>query len=368
MLRALLFVLTLLLLGCSDSTPSPDHGQPDSRTPDRPALGDRLAADHARKPEAQSPDAAPILPCATGLDLNPLQLDSNYCVAARFDLPQAPAAIALDSGHLYTLIAGGTPYLLQVKKHTISTGGQLGAAADFFTATVTDTGTIYPGEYLALAPDASSAAIGYTLYSTDGGMFWGTEGGAPTAIAKANGNYRAAFLDAKTLLIDGLGVGAAQDGQGVYVLPQGQAARRVVKDLGSLSGLLVLTDKAMLAGGYFGKGNQIFGFDRAAVSAAIQGSTQLSATDLVYSGEAADAATLDDDLVVARFDASYKVVAVSRVPITVSGGKVQAGSSVDIVTVPSGSTKVEKLASWRSLLALLITGGTSPQVALIRHK
>ena len=79
------------------------------------------------------------------------------------------------------------------------------------------------------------------------------------------------FLDNQTLLVNGAGAGAAQDGQGVYVCQEGKTPRLLIKDIGVMSGFMALGKKVLFAGGYFTGGSKIYGFSLAEVQAAIAG-------------------------------------------------------------------------------------------------
>lgn len=362
------WLVTLALLASCQSSSTPLDGAIDGRPLEAgPAAGEGGASE--RQPAADGPLS---LPCIPGLGLEPLQVTNDYCVAARLDLGTEPAAIALQDQRLYTLQAAGSPFLLEVREQPIVSGSQLGSPAQYFSAIATGQGKLFAADYLALTAGGSAAAVGYTMETAEGAIFWGERGKPPRLIDKATGNYRALFLDQTTLLVNGMGVGVAQEGQGVYLVQEGQPARRLIGELGTFSGHLVMTDKVLFAGGYFKEGNKIFGFTLEEVQAAVKSGGLLTPGahgDLVHTGEVLDATTLEGDLVVLRTNASFKVVGVSRLPVTVSNGSVVAGAQTELVTVPENSVlTVQRLAGRQGMLGLLVSGGPSPQLALLRRK
>jgi hypothetical protein len=368
---SIFLVLALMLPACKSTTGTADSGidlpRPGTDQPGR----DLLAADRALA------DTASPTPCLPGQGLSPLALEGSYCVAARFEVgSQAPVAIGLRSGRFYSLLGGGSPFLLEVKEYALPTTGQLGTGTPFFSAVASGAGQIFPADYLALGSTGATAVVGYDLESMEGVIFWGDRGSPPRTISNASGNYRAAFLDDTTLLVNGQGVGAAQQGQGVYLVREGQPARRLIKDLGIYSGHLALTGGVLFAGGYFGDGNKIYAFTQDEVRAAVQSGAQLTPAidgDLVYAGEVFDATAVTDDLgdsvVLLPMDAAARVTGVKRVTVTVSAKSVTSGGAVEVVTVPAGGAlTVEKLGAWQNELGLLVTGGPSAQVAVLRHQ
>jgi hypothetical protein len=361
--RLITLLICLFGMACSTTEPLPDvrveGGMTDHRGPDRLGSPDR-SADHAR------PDSAT---CGAGLDLSPLVLASDLCVVRRTALPWAPAAVALRGGTVWGLHGTTTAsdFHGEVTRWTIDGAGKLGSATSVLTFTETTTSTVFAGEYLALAPASDVVAVGYTLDKTfDGAVYWGPPATSPKKVSKAQGNYDAVLLDDTTLLLNGFGAESAQQGQGVYVI-DAAGARRLIKDLGAMSGPLVITDVALVAGGYFTKGTQLYGFSLAEIKAAIAGGKELSASgdgDLVYSGAVLDAASLGDALALSRADATtFAFTGVALVPLTVSGDKVTAGAVKDAVTL-GGSETVARLASGGAQLGLLI----GSELAVVQRK
>jgi len=316
----------------------------------------------------QAPDGPSA--CDPALDLKPLALDGAYCVTRRFDLPAGSGAFALRGDEIYVFGMDGTPPIGSVQQATIDpVTGKPGAYSAVLSFTPTLSGTLFPSEYVALSP-AAVVAVGYTQSSTfEGELFWGDKGiKTPKLVDKASGNFDAIFLDDTTLLINGAGVGTAQEGQGVYLHQGGKAARRLIKEMGAMSGFMALGSQVVFAGGYFTGGSKIYGFTLAKVKAAIAGGTTLTPSDgqLVLDGSAGDAVALGDDLVVATMNDSWMFKAVSRIPITVSGNQISAGQPVELVTGSGAS--VSRLAASGARLALLLQGSSNSEVVIVEQK
>ncbi|MFZ5786194.1 MAG: hypothetical protein ACOY3Y_07100, partial [Acidobacteriota bacterium] len=334
MSRALPLVLSLLVLApaCSSNDPPAADAGVDRGSVDRTLR--ELAAPETGAREA----AAPV--CPPGLDLKPFTLDAAYCVLYRAPLATAASAVATTANRVWTFASAGTPAGGLLEEHAVKPGGvQLEAASAVFGFPLPAT-KHYLGTYLARSAGGKLAA-GYTEDQTfDGAIYFGAKGGSPVKIEKAQGNYDAIFLDDETLLVNGAGLGAAQEGQGVYLWRAGSAPRRLVKDLGGMSGQLALGPGVLHAGGYFTDGNKLYAFTLAEVKAAIAAGKTLSATsdgDLVYAGGSLDAAALADDLVVAKMNTTtFAVEAVQRIAVTIAGDKVSAGATSTICT-PGGA-------------------------------
>jgi len=308
--------------------------------------------------------------CPAGLDLAPFSLEADYCVLYRVQLSAAASAVAVSTNTVWSFASGGLPAKVVLEGRAVESGGTaLGAALPFFDFALPTT-KIYLGTYLARSPSGAKLAAGYTEDTTyDGALFIGAKGGTPEKVDQAQGNYDALFLDEDTLLVNGSGLGTAQEGQGVYLFRKGSAPRRLLKDLGAMSGQLALGKTLLFAGGYFADGNKIYGFSLAEIKAAIASGATLSATadgDLVYAGGSLDAVALGDDLVVAKMNpTSFAVERVQRIAASVTGDKVSAGATSTIAT-PGGSLTLEGLASDGEILALLLSGGK--ELAAVRRR
>ena len=358
MLLAITTALIMTLVACSDDDDKPG---PDATT------GKDGGADAT--PDMMVPDMPPL----PAKDLKPFVLDSGYKVLYRFNDPLATGAAAFNfSGtKLYLFEFGGSPSAGKVSVADVDPKtGKPGALSTVISFSPSVTGTLFAGGYLALSPKAFVAA-GYTESKTfDGQIFWGDKGiKTPKKIDKAKGNYDAVFLDDKTLLINGTGVGTAQSGQGVYLYQEAKTPRRLIKDMGIASGIMVLGATTVYAGGYFSTGNKVYGFSLAEIKDAIAKSKTLSSTDgdLVSTDSASDAAVLGDDLVLAKLDTSWKFSSVTVIPVTVAGDKLTAGTAKDIIT-GGGIAGVTKLAGKGKHLGLYIADGSKKELAIIEKK
>jgi hypothetical protein len=366
--------LALAIVGCSDDTvPTRDGTLPDGARADaviQDAAAPDLAPPDQAPPDQAPPDGGSGPACNSSLDLKPLALDSAWCVVYRFEHSDSLSAFNFSGSSLYSYLGGGSSFKGDVEVATIDhSSGKPGGLVPVFSFGPLS-GTLYASGYLALSPKGY-AAVGYTKSGTfEGEIYWGDRGiKTPKRVAGAKGNYDVIFIDDKTLLINGTGVGTAQSGQGVYLYQEGKAARLLIKDMGSYSGFLALGQAVVFAGGYFSSGNKIYGFSLSEIKAAIGGSKTLSATtdgDLMAAAGASDATALGDDLVLATTDSSYKFEALSRIPVTVSGDKLSAGTAGDLVTAGSGSS-VSQLAASGALLGLYLTG-TKNEMAFIKKK
>jgi hypothetical protein len=313
-----------------------------------------------------------VIGCNAVLDLRPFDLATDYCVAYRLGLSAAPNAFEIRGDRMWTVSGGGSPYRGTVTEWDIDPVlGKLGGSTLFFSFAPATSAKVFVSDYLALSESGATIAAGYTEDQTiAGAIYWGTKGNQPPKqIDQATGNYDAVFVDDQTLLVNGIGLGSAQLGQGVYVFREGAPARRLIKDIGNLSGHLARGQGTFFAGGYFSKGNMIYGFSLAEVRAALASGKEISATaegDLVYAGGALDVAALGDDLVVARTDASSRFEAVTVVRVTMSGDTVTPSTVEDLVTGGSGAT-LERLATSEQGLGLLL-GGAKPEIALVQKR
>jgi hypothetical protein len=353
----------VLLLGCESKDPPPVDG---GRAETRPTAD--LVAEAAGPDLGAADSLAPA--CPAGLDLKPLSLDPAYCVLHRAPFASAPTAATATADRVWSLASAGSPASGVISEQTVEAGGtKLGATISVFGFAL-PAGKFYLGTYLARSPSGASFAAGYTEDQTfDGAIYLGTKGGAPTKIEKAQGNYDALFLDDQTLLVNGSGLDAAQEGQGVYLWRAGSAPRRLLKDLGTMSGQLALGPGVLHAGGFFSDGNKLYGFSLAEIKAAIASGKTLSAGsdgDLIYAGGSLDATTLGDDLVIAKMNpTTYAVEGVQRIAVTVAGDKLSAGTTSTICT-PAGGVTIDGLAGDGQTLAILLAGGK--ELAAVRRK
>ena len=380
--------LTLALAACSDDT---DNKDPDATagedsgadiSADKGAAPDQKIDDQHVIPDNQQvfpdkavPDqATPDMPALPAKDLKPFVLDSGYKVLYRFNdpAPQGTAAFNFSGAKIYLYEFGGSPSAGKVSEADLDAKtGKPGALSTVFSFSPTVSGTLFAGGYVALSPKKFVAA-GYTASTTyEGEIYWGDKGiKTPKKVDKAKGNYDVAFLDDKTMLINGTGVGTAQSGQGVYLYEEGKTPRRLIKDMGIASGCMVLGGKTVFAGGYFSSGNKIYGFSLAEIKAAITKSKTLSPTDgdLISTDSSSDAASLGDDLVLVKLDKSWKFSSLTVIPVTVTGDKLSAGTAKDIVTGGGGTAGITKLAGAGKQLGLYMADGSKKELAIIEKK
>ena len=393
-----LFLVSLLisLPGCSDDTePNLDHGaaqkdgggdgpilkedglSPDQKlTVDQVVVDQKVVADQKVTPDQKVTVDMPILPAK---DLKPFTLASTFSVIQRFNDPITAGASAFNfaGNELYLFEGGGTTFTTKVSMATISaTSGVPGVLSTVFSAvpTLPVGESAFAGGYLALSPK-KFAAVGYSTSKTfTGEVIWGDKGiTTPKVVAKAAGNYDVLFLDDKTMLVNGTGLGATQSGQGVYLYEEGKTPRLLIKDLGTASGHLALGATTLYAGGYFSATYKslLYGFSLAEVKAAISGTKTLSAStdgDLIYDGSTADAAAVQDDLVIITLDSSWMYKEVSRIPITVAGDKLTKATAVSLVSGGSGSTISMLAGNGGKQLGLYIKGASSKEIAIISKK
>lgn len=304
--------------------------------------------------------------CKAGLDVAPLTLATGYCVGARLTLPTS-LALAFDGSTLWTAENGTSARRFVLRARSLDRSmGILGQPLDIFDFEVAGTAQLYAGAYLASWPPAGRLAFGYTLDDQSGAVWSGGGSTTPLEIA-AQGNYDAIYLDADTLLINGLGAGAASEGQGVYVFVAG-AGRRLIKDVGTYSGFLARGDNVVYAGG-FSTQNELWAFTKAELLAAIAAKTTLSGTtdgDVIYAGAAIDAAALGDDLLVIDDDfVAFK--ALRRVAVTVSGDTVTKGSVGDVVVAGTDtSIKPTEVAMHGGWIGLRLVGGANDELVLLK--
>lgn len=374
--RGLLLAVASLsaLLACSDSSAPPAAAAATADAardaPSDNSMADSLPSDASPVDQA-APDAAG---CADELDLSPFTLDPGYCVVRRFAVDGLPHCFNLAADELWTFHPStADPKDWPVKRQRYdAASGTLGAAETVFSFTPqidAPADKAFGSEFLALSAGGQVAA-GYTVNKTFAGeVLWGS---GPTAktVEQATGNFDAIFFDEQTLLIDGSGAGAAQEGQGVYIVADGEQPRRLIDGLGDLSGHLALGDSVLFAGGFFGTETRIYAFTRAEVAAAISAGETLTAAehgDLVYTGSLLDAAALHDALVVARMTADLQLEAIGAIAVTVAGDAVTPGGSHHIAT-PGGALAFGRLATWDRWLALLLRRGTTTEIAVLRAR
>lgn len=119
------------------------------------------------------------------------------------------------------------------------------------------------GDYVSISPNGNAVIFGYTTF---GGSAGGTPGtvfdvltasGEATSIA-APGNFEAAWLDDGELIVNGLGLGTIEAGQGLYraeIAPSGFVTSHLVANLGCFSGAVAVAPQFVLAGGFCGFGS-----------------------------------------------------------------------------------------------------------------
>ena len=373
--------LVLVLAACSDDD-KPGHDTGTTTTDGGAEAGgdagapDKEVADLKATPDKQpTADKAPTpdMPQLPVKDLKPFTLAAGYKVLYRFDDPTAKGAAAFNfsGAKVYTFEFGGSPSAGKVSVADLDPKtGKPGAPTTVISFSPTATNAMFAGGYLALSPK-NHAAVGYTESKTYAGeIYWGDKGiKTPKKLSKAPSNFDVIFLDDKTLLVNGKGVGAASSGQGVYLYKEGKPARRLIKDLGTASGFMARGAKTVFAGGYFASGNKVYGFSLAEIKAAISGNKTLGSSDgdLIATGSIGDAAALGDDLVLAELDASWKFKSVSVVPVTVTGDKLAAGAAKAIIT-GGGKAGIGKLAGGGKRLGVTITSGSKKELAIIEKK
>jgi hypothetical protein len=225
-------------------------------------------------------------------------------------------------------------------------------------ARFTSTSTAFPGEYLALSSN-NSIAVGYTDSKLDGAIYWGDiEGKTLAKVKNATGNYDVVFLDEQTLLINGLGAEKVQNGQGVYVIEQGKAPRRLIRDLGSISGHLALGQNVFFAGGYEGE-NQLYVFPLSTIKEAIRTGQVLSGSKdgvLVYKGGLIDIAVLGDDLVAVEAGSFYEFKSVSLMHVQLQNNTVSFSEEKENLVLADGTTRVKRVTTSGKQIGLLLWG------------
>lgn len=315
---SVIFLGLIILAGCSDSGISPPTGSADA------------SVDSAPRPEAGAIDSAPSIdvaqvdgftPCDR--DLGKMTLVPNYCVYAKFET--TAAAFTLSGNTLWTYEQTGNEH--KVQEWQLAAGQTaLVAPQDFFSFTLSGTDVIYPNSYLARSA-AGFLALGYNnddFSNPAGQIMVGSKGKKPGSVEKANGNFSAVFYNDKTLLINAsVGIGKAQEGQGLYVYGQDtpEESWKLVSGLGEASGFTLINKDALFVGGYFfaDSKSKLFAFSRKAVAAAIASKTPLNATTdgvLAHEGAVLSAALLGNSLIMARADESFAFTDVITTPFS----------------------------------------------------
>lgn len=172
------------------------------------------------------------------------------------------------------------------------------AVVGMATATHGASALFFGGGYVAASPTGASVAYGYTLDDFSGEVFEiATADGAVVAL-DAPGNFDAAWLDADTVLVNGLGLeGAAESGQALYAaeLSGGAAVvRQIVRGLGSASGAVEVTGDYVLAGGFDDAfQSHVYFLERSAVEAAAAGGPAITVDEtdeVLWEGAPVDSA------------------------------------------------------------------------------
>ncbi len=357
------------LLACTDEAPQALDGgggavdqQATQDLPaevDGPVLGEDLGASDT------TPLSAPT--CDPALDLAPLELAPTYCVVRRLTLAGRTESFTLRGLSAFTLEALDEATTWRVLQWPLDqTPGQNPTPSTFFSFAPqwpADATKLFPGRDLSLSPGGQIAG-GFTSDLIDGAIFWGDQGSQPQQVG-AMGNYNVAFLDESTLLINGLGVGEANDYQGVYVVQQGHAPRKLIDQIGTLSGHLAVGDHALFAGGYLNDTNEVYGFSLGKITAAINSGATLTPADgtLTYVGNLLDLAAVGDDLVVAEADAYQDFTSLARILVSVSGDTV-APSDAEII-ISNSARFIQRVASDQGQIALIWQEGLDTALAVI---
>lgn len=327
------------------------------------------------------------LDCHETVDATPFVLDDSYCVLWSAPLTDLSSVIAM-SGPT-TLLGLDFPdrALAEVEVDPVTCTELSRRVALRFTPTLASD-RYFPSQYVAIGPDGS-VAVGYNLSTSssafDGEMFIYSEGLEPPVAIPARGNYDAAWLEPSQLLVNGLGFGSVNDGQGLYgatIAPGGPSGvRRLIDNLGSLSGP-VETGDVVLAGGHgtWGgfTGSRIYAFTLAELSLAIIGVDVLDAEasgDVVFQRPTTGMGTGQSATIVGS--TMYIVVAddrglsegINRVPLTIdhTDDVVTPGDETPVLSTPDGGRDfVLDLSSHGSLLGVhtLLEDGTTRYMVL----
>lgn len=118
------------------------------------------------------------------------------------------------------------------------------------SAAIPTSGSLFGSAFLSPSPNGNRVATGYTR-STDFGGEVLVLTDTVVSRTEAPGNYDAAWLNQTTVLVNGLGLGSENGGQGIYAWDVNtQAAVHLVTNMGTFSGAVAVTQTHVLAGGY----------------------------------------------------------------------------------------------------------------------
>lgn len=144
----------------------------------------------------------------------------------------------------------------------------------------------YVSRYVEVSPTGERLAFGYTRPDFSGEVLVLDLATKAVTRITAYGNYDAAWLDADTVLVNGLSANAEGYDQGLYAVDLSGAeptARKVVGDLGDASGAVsVYGGGQVVIAGAYGEdlgddGNAVFAFDGAAIADLVKDGVALSA-------------------------------------------------------------------------------------------
>ena len=363
-------LLLAALFACDDEAPlAGDGGLRDQEAArDLPAEVDGPVPG----PDLPRSDTAPLPPpaCDPALDLAPLELAPTYCVVQRLKLAGLTESFGLRGLSAFTLEAPDQEATWRVLRWPLDPApGQAPSPSAFFSFTpqLPDGATkLHPGRYLSISP-GGLIAVGYTSDLIEGAVYWGGQGAEPRHVTSL-GNYNVVLLDQDTLLVNGLGLGGVDEYQGVYVSQQGQPPRKLIDQIGSLSGHLALGDNALFAGGFMGDTNEVYGFSLGQINAAISSGATLTPADgtLTYFGHLRDMAAAGDDLVVVEADAYQDFATLTRYLVTVTGDTV---APVDAEILISNSARaVDRVAADRGQISIIWREGLDTALAVIKRK
>lgn len=375
--------LSLLVLffgtGCGRSDVVSDDEatgtDPSIGVPDKNPDTDKIGA--TSQPADKNGSVEPGPQCLAAQNLDPLSMPDGFCLVARLPLASAVATVNFNEKFLYTYEVSQLPFIGSVNRSRVDWSHQrVLDETRLLNLFANTTATIFPGQYLAVLGRA--VAAGYTEDQTFAGNIYFTSDGGQTVkqVQSAKGNFDAVFIDEQTLLINGLGAEGAQEGQGVYMVRPGQAAWRVIKNIGEYSGNLVLTSKLLIAGGFAQNKNSLYAFSLTKLMEAINKHQPLNgknAATVMYSGPILDATAFEDTLLVATMDeTTYQWTGLSMIEATLSGNEVSAKSPRAILSVPSASqteltSHFKGVVGSEKLLGLHL-GGQNGQLQVLRRK
>ncbi|MGE0786284.1 MAG: hypothetical protein AB7S26_11395 [Sandaracinaceae bacterium] len=227
-----------------------------------------------------------------------------------------------------TMIATGTTFTLSSWPLDLASAPSPTMFASFDVAH-DDMTFLFVGELVRPSPDGMSVLVGYTLGDTSstGELFNVVRADGTHMAFPANGNYDAVWVDNGTVLVNGLGLGAMNNGQGLYASKITAATldeTQVATGLGDASGSVLLTGDYLLAGGYSfaDSASHVYAIGRQAVDGVLDGSR--SAIDFAAEGVevcptcglSSSFRRIDDHLVMNRYDASFMQDGILAYPIT----------------------------------------------------